>query len=548
MSSCLGIYIENNIIKYAKVSKEREQLKVESYGVKFYDNIDQTIKQIVEETYSYKTPISINLSEEIYNYFNMFALLSKKDLPKAIKTEFEAYCSDKNYNPNVFETRYAIAPNVQDKEKLKVIHISQNKIELNKKIQRFNGYRLQDISPIGMTIPDVKEFEPKENALIVNIEEKTTITTILDQKVYDVKKLDIGSQEFLDKINIKENSYSKAYEICKETTIYTSEGRDLTDVDTNYLEDIMPTLYEIVGQIRKIMNESTEKIDRVYITGTAALINNIYLYFEEYLENVKCEILKPGFIRISPEINIKDYVEVNSAISLAISGLGEGITGINFKKASFLDRLPDFLKIEIGPSKKDKTKSSKPNPLEKLLKSSAFTMDFNVPLDKVEKGMLRTATGLLILFFVYSGFSIMIKNQIDNKMDEANKSIANTNSQMQLIDNDKSKLQTKTTEYTTKISNLQKVNDKINDINKTKKTIPNLLNKLMYIMPTGVQITSIQNTSATHIEIQAQSNKYEQLGFLVTNMQLEPVLTNVISTAGQKANGIITIKIEGDLP
>ena len=528
MSSCLGIYIENNIIKYAKVSKEREQLKVESYGVKFYDNIDQTIKQIVEETYSYKTPISINLSEEIYNYFNMFALLSKKDLPKAIKTEFEAYCSDKNYNPNVFETRYAIAPNVQDKEKLKVIHISQNKIELNKKIQRFNGYRLQDISPIGMTIPDVKEFEPKENTLIVNIEEKTTITTILDQKVYDVKTLDVGSQEFLDKINIKENSYSKAYEICKETTIYTSEGRDLTDVDTNYLEDIMPTLYEIVGQIRKIMNESIEKIDRVYITGTAALINNIDLYFEEYLENVKCEILKPGFIKISPEINIKDYVEVNSAISLAISGLGEGITGINFKKASFSDRLPDFLKIEIGSSKKDKTKSSKPNPLEKLLKSSAFTMDFNVPLDKVEKGMLRTATGLLILFFVYSGFSTMIKNQIDNKMDEANKSIANTNSQMKLIDNDKSKLQTKTTEYTTKISNLQKVNDKINDINKTKKAIPNLLNKLMYIMPTGVQITSIQNTSATHIEIQAQSNKYEQLGFLVTNMQLEPVLTNVI--------------------
>lgn len=548
MSSCLGIYIENNIIKYAKVSKEREQLKVESYGVKFYDNIDQTIKQIVEETYSYKTPISINLSEEIYNYFNMFALLSKKDLPKAIKTEFEAYCSDKNYNPNVFETRYAIAPNVQDKEKLKVIHISQNKIELNKKIQRFNGYRLQDISPIGMTIPDVKEFEPKENALIVNIEEKTTITTILDQKVYDVKTLDIGSQEFLDKINIKENSYSKAYEICKETTIYTSEGRDLTDVDTNYLEDIMPTLYEIVGQIRKIMNESIEKIDRVYITGTAALINNIDLYFEEYLENVKCEILKPGFIKISPEINIKDYVEVNSAISLAISGLGEGITGINFKKASLSDRLPDFLKIEIGSSKKDKNKSSKPNPLEKLLKSSAFTMDFNVPLDKVEKGMLRTATGLLILFFVYSGFSTMIKNQIDNKMDEANKSIANTNSQMKLIDNDKSKLQTKTTEYTTKISNLQKVNDKINDINKTKKAIPNLLNKLMYIMPTGVQITSIQNTSATHIEIQAQSNKYEQLGFLVTNMQLEPVLTNVISTAGQKANGVITIKIEGDLP
>ncbi len=360
--------------------------------------------------------------------------------------------------------------------------------------------------------------------------------------------MDVGSQEFLDRINIKENSYSKAYEICKETTIYTSEGRDLTDADMGYLEDIMPTLYEIVGQIRKIMNENIEKIDKVYITGTAALINNIDLYFEEYLENVKCEILKPSFIKISPEINIKDYVEVNSAISLALSGLGEGITGINFKKASFTDNLPDFLKIEIGPSKKSNNKSSKPNPLDKILKSGAFTMDFNVPLDRVEKGMLRLATGLLILFFVYSGFSIMLKNQIDSKTEEAKASISNTNSQMQLIDNDKSKLQSKTSEYTTKINNLQKVNDKINDINKTKKAIPNLLNKLMYIMPTGVQITSIQNTSDTHIEIEAQSNKYDQLGFLVTNMQLEPVLTNVISTAGQKSNGIITIKIEGDLP
>ena len=107
MSTCLGLYIESNIIKYAKVSKEREQIKVESFGVKCYENLDQTIKQIIEETYSYKVPISINLSEEMYNYFQVFALLSKKDLPKAIKTEFDAYCADKNYNPNVFESRYA---------------------------------------------------------------------------------------------------------------------------------------------------------------------------------------------------------------------------------------------------------------------------------------------------------------------------------------------------------------------------------------------------------------------------------------------------------
>ena len=84
MASCLGLYVESNIIKYAKVSKEHEKIKVESFGVKFYDNLEKAIDQIIEETYSYKTPISINLSEEIYNYFDMFAMLSNKDLSKAI--------------------------------------------------------------------------------------------------------------------------------------------------------------------------------------------------------------------------------------------------------------------------------------------------------------------------------------------------------------------------------------------------------------------------------------------------------------------------------
>ena len=201
MSTCLGLYIEENIIKYAKVTKERDQVKIDAFGVKFYENLDQVIKQIVEETFSYKTPISINLSEEMYNYFQVFALLSKKDLPKAIKTEFESYCTEKNYNQNVFETRYAITPNTQDKEKLKVIHISENKMELNKILQNFTNYKLQNIVPLPMTISNVSDFE--ENCLIVNIEENTTITTIIDQNVYDVTKMEIGSRNFLEKINAK---------------------------------------------------------------------------------------------------------------------------------------------------------------------------------------------------------------------------------------------------------------------------------------------------------------------------------------------------------
>ncbi len=539
MANCLGLYVENNIIKYAKVSKDHDKLKVESFGVKFYDDLEKTINQIIEETYSYKTPISINLSEEIYNYFDMFSLLSNKDLSKAIKTEFEMYCGDQGYNPNVFETRYVVSKNPQDKEKLKVIHIAANKIELTKKMQVLEGDKLSYIVPVSMAITNLIETKPKENCLIVNMEENTTVTTVIDENVYDIKTFDEGCQDFLRKINLKENSLAKSYEICKNTTIYTSEGKDLQESEIGYLEDIMPTLYNIVGNVRKIINESEEKITKVYLTGTATLINNLDLYFQEYLSEIDCEILKPYFINPTKDISIQDYIEVNSAISLALSGLGQGIQGINFKKQNFYDKIPDWLKIEVTPGKEKKGK---------LAKAGWFTNDLGEKLDKTEISLLRTAAGLLLLFVIYSGFSVLLKNQMESKEQQAQESISHTNAQIQLVDNDKTKIDSRTNDYTEMIQNLQDLNDRITDASKTRDAIPNLLDSIMFIIPENVQITSIQNTTGTHIVIEAQSNKYEQLGMFKAKLDTGMYLTNVISTSGQQENNVIKVKIEGDLP
>lgn len=539
MSSCLGLYIEEHLIKYAKVSKDHDNLKIESFGIKFYEKLSEAIPQIIEETYSQKTPISVNLSEEMYNYYDMFALLTKNDLQKAIKTEFESYCTDKGYNPNVFEVRYAVADNQLDKEKLKVIHIAENKIELNKRIQDLSDYRLTNISPISMSIPNLAEIDDNENCIIVNIEDRTTITTIIKSKIFNVDIYDEGSQEILGKINLKENSYSKAYEICKNTTIYTSEGKELQTEQTSYLEDIMPTLYSIASKVQKIVSTTAERIDKVYLTGTGALINNVDLYFQEYLTQTTCEILKPYFISGTKDVSIKDYIEVNSAISLALMGLDEGIQGMNFKKQSFGDKIPSWLKIEVNP---DKTKKEQKNI------GGWFTWDLNQKLDKTEKSLVRIAVALLLLIVIYSAFVILLNKQIIKKDQEADESIAQTQSQITLANGDTEKIKSKTNEYTTMIKNLEDANDKITDRNKTRNSIPNLLNQIMSIVPESVQITSIENTTGTHIEINAQSNKYEQLGYLKAKIKSDVILTNVISTAGQKDNNVVTVKIEGDLP
>lgn len=539
-ASCLGLYIEEHLIKYAKVSKDRDKIKVEAFGLMFYDRIGEAIEQIVQETYSQKTPISINLSEEMYNYFDMFALLTKNDLQRAIKTEFESFCSDKGFNPNVFETRYAVVGNQEEKEKIRIIHVADNKIELNKQLQQIDGYKLSNVSPISMSIPNLIDIEKNENSIVVNMEDSTTVTTILDNKIYHVDKIEEGSKDFLTKINLKENSYLKAYEICKNTTIYTSEGRELQEEQSAYLEDIMPTLYTIVGKVSEIIKDNVDRIKKVYITGTAALINNIDLYFQEYLENVQCEILKPYFVQTTAgDISIKDYVEVNSAISLGMMGIGEGISGMNFKSQTFGDKIPDWLKLEINPERTEK---------EKKNLGGMFTWDLGRPMDKTEVSLVRIIVGLILLVVIYCVFSGLLAKQMKDKTQEADESISQTQGQMDLANNDTEKINSKINEYNNMIKNLEEANNRITDRNKTRNAIPNLLNQIMSVVPENVQLTSIENTNGTHIIINAQSNKYEQLGYLVAKMKTDVILTNVISTAGQKDNNVVSIKIEGDLP
>ena len=538
MASCLGLYIEGNLIKYAKVSKEKDVKKVEAFGIKFCERLEEGVKQIIDETYSYKIPVCINLSEENYQYFSMFALLSQKDLDKAIKTEFESFCADKGYNPNVFETRYAVVNERENEERLKVIFVAENKIELNKQVQLLQNYRLSGAYPLPIAITTLlNKDKSKKNCLIVNIEEKTTITTILNNKIYDVKVLEHGSRDFLDKINLKENSYQKAYEMCKETTIYTSDRKELTEEQTGYLEEIMPVLYPIVGQVQKVLNENIEKIENVYITGTASLINNVDLYFQEYLNNVRCEVLKPGFIPVTPDINIKDYIEVNSAIAIALMGLGEGIADMNFRKVPRNERLKAILNLEINGDVKSK-----------MLESGLLTNDLKQPLDRTEKKLLNVVAGLLILFIVYSGFSLMLKSQFEKKNIEAEDSILNTRQQILLAQKDDNTIKQIKSDYTTRISNIEALNKRLEEKNKVKGSIPTLLNQLMNVIPTSVQIKSIQNTGDRHIEILVESPKYEQIAFFIGSIKTEVVLTNVISTSGQKSNDVITVKIEGDLP
>lgn len=531
MPSCLGLYIEQNLIKYAKVSKNNEVIKVESFGVKFYENINTAIKQIVEETYSFKLPISINTNDEIYNEIEVFSLLSKKDIESVIKTEFENICFEKELNKNIFEQRYILTNSESSNEKIKAIHISIPKTAVEQRKNQFTEYKITNIIPTSISIENLIKKEKKGTSLVVNIEKDTTITKIKNSKISKVKVINIGAEEILNKIDKKENSYSKAYEICKNSTIYTDSDKDLQYEENEYLEDIMPTLFQIVSQVRNVIDESVETIDKVYITGTGAIINNIDIYFQDYLKNTTCEILKPSFVNNNSKINVKDYIEVNSAISLGLFALEKDNMNVNFLKESGMNKLWTILNSNVGD-----------------IKSNELTKNVTEFLSKFNKQYNVICTTFSMAFILYIVGSCLINIQLNNKISQADKSISNTQTRIQEIQEYNKKFNSLTTKYERLITNIEDINNANSEDKRYKNAIPNLLNNIMTIIPTNVQLTSIENTTDTHIVITAKSKYYEEIAYFKTKLKTEEILENVVSDTGSSAEGYLSVTIEGELP
>ena len=536
MASSLGIYVDKNIIKYAKITRNKEELKVDAFGIKIYTNLEQTINQIVSETFSFKVPISINLSEEMYDYFYMSNLLNSKDLDKAIETEFESLCYEKQNNPNAIISRYALVNDEEEKERIKVINVSVDKAKIGKITQLLDEKRIGTITPISMSIPNIAPLEKNENTLIVNLEDVTTVTTLIGQKVYNVSTLQVGAGQILEKISSKVNSYAKAYEICKNTTIYTMDGQELQKNESEYLEDIVPILYTIASQVRDIIGASLFKVNKVFITGTGCVINNIDLYFEEIIGGVKCEILKPYFLEDTRKINMKDYIEVNSAIALALQGLGYGIKEINFNKKSIWQRLPELLSSDVTVGKNSQKSSGK----------KKINIGFDITGTKAKTDLV----GVLVLLIAYFGVSFYIGKELDKKNAQIASVRDDINKQMNLIQVDTKNVKNKTSEYTTLTTNLKNIKEQISSKQQHKNSIPNFLNGIMYNIPQQVQLTSIENTSGKKIVIQAQSERYEQLAYFKALLKSSGVLdpSSVVSSEATKEGNVVKITIEGNLP
>lgn len=153
-----------------------------------------------------------------------------------------------------------------------------------------------------------------------------------------------------------------------------------------------------------------------------------------------------------------------------------------------------------------------------------------------------------MLIIIYSGISIYLENSINEKIADAEESINYTQRQIDAVASDITQLNQVSNRYVDMTNNLRDINDKIQTDLSLKGSIPNLLTEIMSVIPNQVQITEIQNTTdneARHVIINAQSKYYDELGYFKAKLKEDNVLTNIVSTQGEKQGDFVKIVIEG---
>ncbi len=544
MQSCLGVYIEDNLIKYAKVQKDRDNLKVEAFGTKFYENLQQAIDQIVAETNSRKIPISINISDEYYDYFSYFALLNKSALKKSIDIDFEMLCAEKGTNKDNIERKNIFVLDPDDTQKMKAINVSIERQNLSSRKALFEKYNLATIEPLPIGIMNLVKLDNNANELIVNMEEKTTLTFCANGQIDKIDEINTSIIETIKEISKLENSQTKAYEILKNTTI-SSQEFDMFQDGNEYMDTIVPVLFKITNEIKEKINEYGRQINKIYFTGTGIVINNIDMYFQDRL-NIQCELVKPSFLDSqSLKIGIKDYIEVNSAISLALSGLQSG-NELNFATKGNLN----IQGLEI---------TGLPKRNIKKVKSLKGTTDEK--LDAIEKLIVRILILAIICIIIYSTLTTRLYKNMEQKISDTDQKTSDTTASIEKMTKTKTSVEYLTSEYESLISKLN--NESLQNGENVYRTdeINNFLTKLKTIIPTEVKLVSVENTQERHFVIQARAIKYQQLGYFKALLETptsegtsyKAILENVKASTGIRYHDetadedYILVTIEGDL-
>lgn len=534
MGTCLGVYLGEKIIKYAKLEQDDKTKKISlnSYGTKaIWGKTEEEILDVINQTGSEYDSICLNVQESYLLEAELLKQLKKSDVQSVVALEVADSASQRGINEKLLEHRYTLVDSTVSASNSHALIQVANKAEIDRITENKNIKKVTGIYPVPYLINRITTEQ--NNYILLNVDEETTAIFISNNVPVSIKKIDVSMKNILDTLAIETGSYSKACDLCRTINVLSDDNLDYK------LEAVIePTIQDLLNRVTGLIEETNFKSGKIVLNGLINLFINIEVLFEQYF-GIDTEKLKPSFLSLDEgTVNMSEVIETNEAIALAY----EGLTG--YKKEM------NFYSDSSAVATTAKSKFNIKNLIGKNKSNSKTVVLPNINKEQIEKALVfanLTAASLLVGYgtfsTLYNGAMSSMKERISANVDVLQNETDKVNADITYINSVKDKY-TKYNDYIT--STVQKIKEgKIGKY--TTYNVANFMQKIAKYIPTNVELESIASNDNKTVTIVAKSSSYAELGYFVSQLKLKGILENV--TTGSVEHGkYITVSIGGDLP
>lgn len=521
MKSCLGIYIGDKILKYAKLAydEKTKSMRVDSCGVKqAVGEKADAIQSIIVETGSNNIPVVTNVLDAKYSSIEVPKSLNRQDVLGMIELEVFELAQNMQINEKLLSYRYL--PTMSDRMETTNKHYiaTVERVKLDE-FEKQNKIKTSAIYPLNFVLHRIAD-KSLTDYVYINIGETTDVVCVAQGEVREINSLPVGMKDILSEVATYCGSTSKAYELCKSINVYTEQS----GVNDPEIEKIVePVLQDLLHRVEEIIRGLKYSPTKLVIGGIGTLFTNIDMLFEEYF-SISAKLSKPYFVREDDEA-ISDAIETTEAIALAHEYLIPGRQDVNFVN---------------GKAHKNNLK----------LKDLAGKADVNVDTNKVKSGLLFANIIAGIIVILYIVFSIVYGTQVAKMEEQIQKDVTNVNTEIEKVKADTKYIKDNSKKYSDINSFVDETVRKIegNEIGKySTYNVANFMQKIIKYIPKGVQLQTISSDDNKHVTIVAKSESYSGLGYFVSQIKLKEILVNV-EVEKVEHTSEVTVTIGGDLP
>ncbi len=538
MGACLGVYLGEKIIKYAKLEQDEKTKKISlnSYGTKYvWGKKEDELAELIAQTGSDNGTVCLNIQNTYKLETEVLRQLKKSDVQSVIALEVSDSAIQRGINEKTVEHRYTLIDSKVSAANTHAIIEVANKADITRYTENSNIKNLVGLYPEEYLLNRITN-QPN-NYILLNVDEETTMIFVSNNVPVMSRKIDVSMKSILDALAIQEGSYAKGCDLCRTINVLSDDSLDYR------LESVIePVIQDLLNRVGKAIEETNFQCGKIVLNGLINLFINIEVLFEQFF-GIDTEKLKPSILNLDEStINMAEVIEANEAIALAYEGLTGSKKELNFyvapAQAATTAKSPFDIKSVFS-----KPKAGEPK--------KAFVMPaINIDKTKIERILTfanLTAASVLVCYLV---FSVIYTKEVETMKSTLNQNISQMQLNISKVKTDTkyiNDVRAKYSEYNNYIaSTVTKIREgKIGKY--STYNVANFMQKIAKYIPTNVELVSIASNDNKSVAIIARSKSYSELGYFVSQLKLKGVLENV-KTGSVEHGTYITVTIGGDLP